>query len=180
MAFPNTVVTDNESAGALLTNNAAAAGLSVSGLQSQAQIQVVLANLLKDTPAATNITGASIQSSSGTGGIGYSTGAGGAAVQGTDKSTAVIINKLSGQITLNNASLGAGAEAIFTVTNSSILTGDVPHVIHASAGTAGAYMVQACNIVTGTSFQITVTNLSAGALAEAIVLNFVVFRGVSS
>jgi hypothetical protein len=50
-------------------------------------------------------------------GIGYATGAGGAVTQATDRTTGVTLSKLTGQITTNNASLAAGAEAEFTVTN---------------------------------------------------------------
>jgi len=123
------------------------------------------------------VTGA-ITSSGGK--IGYATGAGGAVVQATDKSTGVTLSKLSGQITMNAASLAAGAEASFVVTNTLIAAGDVVLLNHASAGTAGAYDVVANAIVAATSFSVTVSNLSAGALAEAIVLNFVIIKGVSA
>lgn len=112
--------------------------------------------------------------------LGYATGAGGAVVQATDKSTGVVLNKLSGQITLNNAALAAAAEAIFTVSNSLISAGDVVVVMHASAGTAGAYLVNACHVVDATSFDIVVSNVSAGSLSEAIVLNYVILKGVSA
>lgn len=123
------------------------------------------------------VTGA--VSSSGTAGIGYATGAGGAVTQATNKSTGVTLNKITGAITLNNAALAAGAEATFTVTNSTVAGTDVAIVNHSSAGTSGAYMVQASNFGSGT-FDITVTNLSAGSLSEAIVLNFAVLKGVAA
>lgn len=50
MAFPAVTYTDNASAGAGLTNNAAQAGLSLTGLQPLAQLQSVVANLLADDP----------------------------------------------------------------------------------------------------------------------------------
>lgn len=127
-----------------------------------------------------NVTGATIQSNSPTGGIGYTTGAGGAAVQATDKNTAVTINALSGQITLAPSSLSAGAIAIFTVYNTSILDGDLPYVVHTGVGAFGAYVPTPCNIIPGVSFQISIVNLSTTQLAEAIVINFNVFRGASS
>ena len=52
-------------------------------------------------------------------------------------------------------------------------------VNHGSAGTAGSYLAQANTIADG-SFAITVTNVSAGNLSEAIVLNFVALKGASS
>lgn len=112
----------------------------------------------------------------GTAGLGYGTGAGGAVTQDTSKSTAVTLSKLVGQITLNAASLAAGAEATFTVTNSLVGVGDVPVACHGSAGTSGAYGVFISNVAAG-AFDVTVSNLSAGALAEAIVVNFAIIKG---
>ena len=99
--------------------------------------------------------------------------------QATSKATGVTANTASGVITLNNAALAAAAEVAFTVTNSEISATDVVVVNHASAGTAGAYLVQANTLAAG-SFAITVANLSAGSLSEAIVLNFVAIKGASS
>ncbi len=62
MAFPSVVYTDNESAGAALTNNAAAANLSVSGLQPIAQLQSVVANLLVDAPSIVDVPAGDIVS----------------------------------------------------------------------------------------------------------------------
>ena len=56
---------------------------------------------------------------------------------------------------------------------------DVVVVNHGSAGTAGAYVVQANTLAAG-SFKITVGNVSGGALGEAIVLNFVALKGASA
>jgi hypothetical protein len=121
----------------------------------------------------------SIKSSSASSGIGYATGAGSTVTQLTNKATAVTINSMSGQITMNNAALGAGSEVGFTVNNSGIASTDCIMVNHQAIGTGGAYMVQAYAITAG-SFAINVTNLSAGSLSEAIVLNFVVIKGVTS
>ena len=52
-------------------------------------------------------------------------------------------------------------------------------VNHASAGTAGAYLVQANSLAAG-SFAITVSNVSGSSASEAIVLNYVVIKGASS
>lgn len=111
--------------------------------------------------------------------VGYAVGAGGAITQGTSKSTGVTLSKLTGQITTHNEALAAGAEVSFTVTNTLVKATDVVAVLHASGGTAGAYGVFANAIADG-SFKITITNLSAGALSEAIVLTFVVLRGAAA
>jgi len=104
---------------------------------------------------------------------------GGTVTQATSKSTGVTLNAASGQITMHNASLADAAEVTFTVTNSEVSATDVVVVNHGSAGTAGAYVVQANTIAAG-SFKISVGNVSGGALAEAIVLNFVALKGASS
>lgn len=104
---------------------------------------------------------------------------GGTVTQLTDKSTGVTLNAASGQITLNNAALAAGAEVSFAVTNSEVSSTDVVVVNHGSAGTAGAYLVQANTIADG-SFAITVANVSGSSASEAIVLNFVALKGASS
>lgn len=117
--------------------------------------------------------------SSGSAGIGYAAGAGGAITQNTNKSTGVTLNKICGQITTNNAALAAGAEATFTVTNSTVAATDVPVVAHASGGTSGAYAVVVSRVQAG-SFNITITNLSAGSLSEALVINFAVIKAVAA
>ena len=99
--------------------------------------------------------------------------------QATNKSTGVTANAASGQITMNNAALAAAAEVSFTVTNSEVAAPDVVVANHGSAGTAGSYLVQANTIAAG-SFKLTVTNVSAGSLSEAIVINFVALKGASS
>ena len=104
---------------------------------------------------------------------------GGTVTQATNKGTGVTLNTESGQITMNNAALADAAEVSFTVTNSKIAATDVVVACHGSAGTAGAYIVSANAIAAG-SFAITVSNVSGGALSEAIVINFVALKGASS
>jgi hypothetical protein len=104
---------------------------------------------------------------------------GGTVTQSTNKSTGVTLNTESGQITMNNAALADAAEVSFTVTNSKIAATDVVVACHGSAGTAGAYIVSANGIAAG-SFKITVSNVSGGALSEAIVINYVALKGASS
>ena len=104
---------------------------------------------------------------------------GGTVTQATSKATGVTLNKASGQITCDDATLNAGVEVSFTVTNSEIAATDVIGVNHASGGTAGSYLAQATAVAAG-AFAITITNTSAGNLGEAIVLNFVALKGSSS
>ena len=116
---------------------------------------------------------------SSSGGVGYATGAGGTVTQSTNKATTAALNKTTGAITMNAASLAAGATATFTLSNTAIAATDAVIVNHASAGTAAAYEVWA-HTIAANSCQISVTNITAGALAEAIVLRFAVIKGVSA
>ena len=121
----------------------------------------------------------SIKSTSDTAGVGYGTGAGGTVTQITSKSTGVTLNKVSGQITMNNAALSAAAEVSFTFTNSTIAATDVVFTAISSGATAGAYNTHVDAIAAG-SCRISITNFSAGPLSEAIVINFVVIKGVAA
>lgn len=129
---------------------------------------------------ATNLLGTgSIKSNSATSGVGYASGAGGAVTQATDKSTGVTLNKVTGQITTNNAALNAGAEVGFTVTNSTVAATDAILLNVASGATANSYQM-AVDAVAAGSFRISLTNVSAGNLSEAIVINFAVIKGVAA
>lgn len=156
----------DEQIGAVLTS---IANNGSNGNQILAQILAALQN--QGTIAATG----SITSSSPTAGIGYATGAGGTVTQLTSKSTGVTINKVCGQITMNNAALASGASVTFTVTNSACTALTMALVNHVSGGTAGSYRVQGGNYANG-SFGITVTNISGGSLSEAIVIGFMLDR----
>jgi hypothetical protein len=111
--------------------------------------------------------------------IGYPVGLGGVVTQETNKATTVVLSKVCGQITMDDDALAAAAEVSFTVTNTTVAAGDVVLVNHSSGGTGGAYLAQANTIAAG-SFKITVANLSAGSLSEAIVLTFIVFKAAAS
>jgi hypothetical protein len=129
---------------------------------------------------AGNIDGSgTIKSSGATAGIGYATGAGGTVTQATSKSTGVTLDKVTGQITTHNAALAAAAEVSFTVTNSAVAATDVVAVCLASGGTASAYLIGVTAVAAG-SFVVTIANVSAGSLGEALVINFVVIKGVTS
>jgi len=115
-------------------------------------------------------------------GAGYTSniGSGGTVTQATSKSTGVTINKPTGQITTNNAALGAGATAAFVVSNS-IVAGADSACIHINSGAASAasYRVGITNFSSG-AFIIFITNVSAGSLSEALVLNFAIIKGATS
>lgn len=123
----------------------------------------------------------SIKSSNATAGVGYDTGAGGTVTQGagSGKATGVTLNKVCGQITLNNATLNAGAEVGFTFTNSAIAATDVVIVNVATGATADSYIVDVDAVAAG-SCRIVLTNVSGSNLGEAVVLNFAVIKAVAA
>jgi len=103
---------------------------------------------------------------------------GGAVTQATSKSTGVTLSKATGQITMDAASLAAATVVSFTLTNTLIAATDVLILNHISGGTAGAYTLNA-QCAAG-SASINVRNATAGALAEAIVIQFVLIKGATS
>lgn len=109
----------------------------------------------------------------GSGGLGYGTGSGGTVTQATNKFTAVTLNKPSGRITMNNASLASGATVIFQVNNSFVTTNDT---VSANAIDNTGYDVTIGWTSTG-AFVIKVKNATAGALAEALQIQFNVIKG---
>lgn len=112
--------------------------------------------------------------------VGYGAGAGGGGTvtQLTSKSTGVQLDRVTGEITMNNAALNAATVVAFTLTNSKIEAGDYIHVQHVSGGTAGAYTCTA--VAAAGSATINVRNATAGALSEAIVLKFMVFKAATT
>jgi hypothetical protein len=122
------------------------------------------------TPAA--VTGTNVLASSE---IGYNASAQGTVTQATSKVTGVTLDKSSGQITMNNASLAGGATALFTLTNSVLSAKDVVIVNVGSGGTSGAYWPYVANVAAGTAV-IGVYNNTASPLAEAIVINYAIIH----
>lgn len=127
-----------------------------------------------------NIAASSSVLLSGTsGGVGYTTGAGGTVTQSTNKSTTVILNRPTGAITMNNATLNSGAFVEFTLTNSAIAANDVLVLNHISGGTnKGNYSLNAA--CAAGSALIEVHNIAGGSLSEAIVIQFAVIKSVTS
>ena len=109
---------------------------------------------------------------------GYSTGEGGTVTQATSKATGVTLNKKCGQITLNSASLAASTTVSFVLTNSTIAATDLLVLNHVSVGTFGGYTLNA-RAAAG-SATIDVRNVTAGALAEAIVIGYAVVKAVTA
>jgi len=110
--------------------------------------------------------------------FGYIAGGGGTVTQATNKATGVTLNKPSGQITMNNASLAAATIVSFTFTNSTISSTDLLVINHVSGGTIGSYtFTAACGSGSATVY---VRNATSGSLGEAIVLRYAVIKGAIS
>jgi hypothetical protein len=124
-------------------------------------------------------TGANYLFQTSLGAFGYGTGAGsgGTVTQGagSGKATAVTLNKPTGEITTNNAALASATAVTFTLTNSVIQAADLMITNHVSGGTAGSYTITV-SCAAG-SAAITIRNVTAGSLSEAIVIRFAVVRG---
>ena len=106
--------------------------------------------------------------------IGYSTGAQGTVTQATDKSTAVTLNKSSGQITMNGAALASVTNVTFTLNNSLLSAKDVL-ILNVTNGTSGAYNCWVSSMTAG-SATITLRNISGGSLSEAVVINYAIIH----
>ena len=110
--------------------------------------------------------------------LGYTAAAQGTVTQATDKSTAVTLNKSAGRITMNNAALASATNVSFTLNNSFISSNDVLIVtLSGGIATAGTYNCWVNSMSAG-SASITLRNLSAGSLSEAVIINFALIHCV--
>ena len=108
--------------------------------------------------------------------IGYAPAAQGVVTQATDKSTGVTLNKSAGRITMNAASLAANTAVSFTLTNNTISTNDAIIVNVSGGGTAAAYTTYISSLAAGSAV-VTLRNLTGGALAEAVIINYAIIHG---
>ena len=127
------------------------------------------------SPTFTNITATGSILSSGTAGVGYTTGAGGAVTQGTSRTTGVTLNAPTGAITLVSAA-GSATPASFTLTNSAIAATDAI-VVNQKSGT-DLYEIFVTAVAAG-SCKIT-SFTTGGTTTEQPVFNFAVIKGAAS
>jgi hypothetical protein len=127
----------------------------------------------QDIIGADNVNAANIYA---TGEMGYAAAAQGTVTQATSKSTGVTLNRSAGQITMNNAALGATTNVAFTLTNSTISAKDVV-IVNVAGGTAAtdSYNCWVSGHAAG-SCTIVLRNITGGSLSEAVVLNFAVIH----
>ena len=111
----------------------------------------------------------------GAGGLGYSTGSGGAITQATSRTTGVTLNKTNGAITLVSAA-GLATYQSFTVTNSTVAATDTI-ILNQKSGT-DKYILLVTAVAAG-SFQITFAT-TGGVTTEQPVINFAVIKAVAA
>jgi len=123
----------------------------------------------------TSLTATGVIASTGTSGVGYATGAGGAVTQITSRTTGVTLDKTTGAITLFSAA-GSATAATFTVTNSTVAATDVI-ILNQKSGT-DLYDLMVTAVAAG-SFNITFRT-TGGTTTETPVFNFAVIKGVAA
>jgi len=113
-------------------------------------------------------------------GIGYPTGvgAGGTVTQSTNKTTAVTINKPTGEIITHNQALGAGAITAFLVNNSFCTGQDIVLMSVHNAPTMGAYSVNVN--AGGSSFTVYLRNNTGGSLSENVTLRYTIIKSAQN
>lgn len=114
----------------------------------------------------------------GSGGLGYGTGSGGTVTQATSKVTAVTLNKPCGLITMNGASLGAGATAVFVCNNSLVSVTDLVVAEISGGGDPLNYRLRA--IPSNGIITFALTNITGGSLSDALGVRFAVIKGATS
>ena len=125
------------------------------------------------TGTSLTVTGTLV--STGTAGVGYATGAGGAVTQITSRTTGVTLNKTAGAITLVSAA-GSATAATFTVTKSTVAATDVI-ILNQKSGT-DLYDLMVTAVAAG-SFNLTFRT-TGGTTTETPVFNFAVIKAVAA
>lgn len=175
------------------TVNATSVSLSANpttNLQATTKQYVDAADALKLNKAGDTMTGALIVNSTiasnstilangNSSKIGYDTGAGGSVTQGAGaKTNSVTLNRPTGIIVTDSAALATATAVTFNLSNSVINATDIVIVSHISGGTLGSYNF-AVAPATGNA-NVTIRNITAGSLSEALTLRFIVVKSVNA
>lgn len=131
------------------------------------------------TGAFTTVTASTSIRSSGTGGIGYSTGAGVAVTQLTSRTTQTPTTGADpcGAITLFTTTAVVGTYFSFTVPNTNIAVTDT--VVLSVRGATNTYVAFVTAITAATSFQITMASV-AGTASDTPIVNFAILKSVAA
>ena len=152
--------------------------LSVTGNANVGNIGTASGIFTANVTAGNVLSSGAITSNSASAGVGYRTGAGGTVTQLTDKTTAVTLNTLSGEITMSNSQLSGDATVSFTLNNSTIANTDVIIINQVSTANRGEYAFNgSCN--TGSAV-ISVHNMTNTNRSDAIVLRYAVIKAATS
>ena len=151
-------------------------GTPTSGnLSNCTSTSMVLTTPVIGAATGTSLTATGTIVSTGTAGVGYATGAGGAVTQITSRTTGVTLNKTAGAITLVSAA-GSATAATFTVTNSTVAATDVI-ILNQKSGT-DLYDLMVTAVAAG-SFNLTFRT-TGGTTTETPVFNFAVIKAVAA
>ena len=132
-----------------------------------------------DTMTGALVVNSTILANGNSSKIGYDTGAGGAITQGAGaKTNSVTLNRPTGIIVTDNANLTANTAVTFNLSNSVIGAEDIIIVSHIAGGTLGSYNFAVAPAAGNAN--ITIRNITAGALSEALTLRFIVIKSVNS
>lgn len=131
------------------------------------------------TGSFTTVTASTSMLSSGTGGLGYSTGAGIAVTQSTSRTTTTPTTgtKKSGSITLATSTAVVGTYFSFLVPNTDIAATDT--VVVSVRSSTNTYEAFVSAITAGVSFQITMVSVS-GTASDTPVVNFTILKSVAA
>lgn len=110
------------------------------------------------------------------GGLGYGAGSGGTVTQATSRTTAVTLNKPSGDITLFTAA-GSATPATFRVSNTLAASTDVPTISVRSA--SNKYVAIVTDVIASTGFDITFWSAS-GTASDTPIFHFNLGKGANA
>jgi len=151
-----------------------ASSLTVSGATSTGSLSVSGA-----TSTAAITSSSTILANGNSSKIGYDTGAGGSVTQGAGaKTNAVTLNRPTGIIVTDNATLASATAVTFNLSNSVIEATDIVVVSHISGGTLGAYNFAVAPAAGNAN--IVIRNITTGSLSEALTLRFIVIKSVNA
>lgn len=136
-------------------------------------------SLTATTGGFTAVTASTSVLSSGTGGVGYATGAGVAVTQLTSRTTTAPTTGVSksGAITVFTAAAVVGTYFSFTVPNTGIDITDT--VVLTVRGGTNTYVANCSLIIASTSFRVTMVSVS-GTASDTPIVNFTIIKGVSA
>jgi hypothetical protein len=132
-----------------------------------------------NTGAFTTVAASTSVLSSGSGGVGYSTGSGAAVTQLTSRTTAAPTTgaKPAGAITLFTTTAVVGTYFSFTVPNTGIAATDT--VVLSVRGATNTYVAFVSAITAATSFQVTMASV-AGTASDTPIVNYAIIKAVSA